>query len=148
MPRDRQGFGRARRLPGREFCVFYPDENNHRCTRLLLAFLGDRHADLANTIQPLYSERSETGESLVCGLCSREEFLREYEKESGLPVDPERLRYYEILMAWRTTVISIGGGARCAVGQTSHQDIMLTWLVPGVGPICIQSLHELVRDRI
>jgi aminoglycoside phosphotransferase (APT) family kinase protein len=111
-----------------------------------LAFLGDRHADLAYVIDPLFSERSETGETLVCGLCTRGEFLEEYAKMSGMPVDAERLRYYEILMAWRNSVIAIGGGSRCAAGQTSHQDIMFAWLVPGVAPIALNSLRELVKD--
>jgi aminoglycoside phosphotransferase (APT) family kinase protein len=111
-----------------------------------LAFLGDRHADLAYVVDPLFSERSETGEMLVCGLCTREEFLADYAKYSGLPVDPQRLRYYEILMGWRNSLIAIGGGSRCAVGQTSHQDIMFAWLVPGVAPILMNSLRELVKD--
>jgi aminoglycoside phosphotransferase (APT) family kinase protein len=111
-----------------------------------LAFLGDRHADLAYVIDPLFSERGETGELLVCGLCTREVFLDEYAKCSGMPIDPDRLRYYEILMGWRNSVIALGGGSRCAVGQTSHQDVMFAWLVPGVAPISMGALRELVKD--
>jgi aminoglycoside phosphotransferase (APT) family kinase protein len=111
-----------------------------------LAFLGDRHADLAYVIDPLFAERGENGELLVCGLCSREEFLEEYAKYSGLPVDLERLRYYEILMGWRNSLIAIGGGSRCAVGQTSHQDIMFAWLVPAVAPITLRALRTLVNE--
>jgi hypothetical protein len=72
--------------------------------------------------------------------------LQAYERLSGLPVDPVRLRYYEILMVWRTALMTIGGGARCALGQTSHQDIMFTWLVPAVAPICMQALRDLAGD--
>ena len=54
--------------------------------------LGDRHRDLAWTTTPTFGHYDEHGTYLVCGLVPLESFYAEYERVSGLSVDPERLR--------------------------------------------------------
>ncbi|MET0659370.1 MAG: phosphotransferase family protein [Steroidobacteraceae bacterium] len=89
-----------------------------------LVHFGDRHEDLATILLPALGERDENGDFLVNGLCSREEYLARYEAASGLPVDPKRLRYYEIYNYFRTTCMNLGSSARCMATQKSNQDIV------------------------
>jgi hypothetical protein len=55
-----------------------------------LAWLGDRHADLAYTMFRSFGQLVD-GRFLVVGLVDRDEFVARYERRSGLHVDPVRL---------------------------------------------------------
>ena len=129
---------------------FLFDKDSGKITAILdweLAFLGDRHADIAYVTEPLQGELDENGNFLVCGLCSREAFLEEYAKHSDMPIDPDRLDYYEVMMRWRNLITAIGSGPRCVVGEKSHQDILFSWLIGGVTGVLKNSLHEVMKDR-
>ena len=112
-----------------------------------LVHLGDRHEDLALILDPLYGEVDENGELLVCGLYRREEFLREYERVSGLSVDSERLRYFEILTSWRSAIISQGTAPRCARAQKTNQDILLSW-VASCAFTTLSTVQTLMAEEI
>jgi aminoglycoside phosphotransferase (APT) family kinase protein len=113
-----------------------------------LAWIGDRHVDLAYALLPMYAEKDEAGHDLVCGLMTREVFLEEYERRSGLSVDPARLDYYEVLVSWRTAVTTIAGGGRCVVEQKTHQDVTFAWFVPLAGQSMMVSLREALEHRL
>jgi aminoglycoside phosphotransferase (APT) family kinase protein len=112
-----------------------------------LAWLGDRHLDLAYALQPLFAEAAADGRPLICGLMTREDFLREYERRSGLSVDPERLAYYEVLVRWRNMATTIAGGARCVIEHKTHQDVSFAWFVPLVGPTLMTSMRESIAPH-
>lgn len=90
-----------------------------------LVRFGDRHEDLAWTMLPLFDQRDESGRSLVSGFFEREEFLRIYTESSGLPVDPQRLAYYQVFHYWRGVVMAYGSAQRCVLGRRTKQDLLL-----------------------
>ena len=113
-----------------------------------LAWLGDRHADLAYVLDLLYAEIDEQGRTLVCGLCTREEFFEEYEAQSGLKIDLERVKYYEVMLRWRSVIQSIAGATRCVHLQQTHQDILFSWIIGGVAAPLMRDLQRALRDRL
>lgn len=113
-----------------------------------LAWIGDRHIDLAYALQPLFVEIAEDGRHLICGLMTREDFLAEYERRSGLPVDPARLDYYEVLVRWRNMATTIAGGGRCVIEQKTHQDVSFAWFVPLAGQAIMMSVRESMEPLV
>jgi aminoglycoside phosphotransferase (APT) family kinase protein len=107
-----------------------------------LAWIGDRHFDLAYAMQPLAVEKAPDGTELICGLMSRREFLSQYEQKSGLPVDPVRLAYYEVFVHWRNMGTTNAAAARCVREHNTHQDATLAWFVPLVGQIHLINLRR------
>ncbi|MHB8690993.1 MAG: phosphotransferase family protein [Solirubrobacteraceae bacterium] len=71
---------------------FLFDEERAQITAILdweLTYLGDRHHDLAYAMTPGWGERdAETGEFYCSALVTREQLIEDYERISGLPVDP------------------------------------------------------------
>ena len=112
-----------------------------------LVHLGDRHEDLAYFFSPLFSEIDENGVELMGGLYPRDEFIRLYEALSGLPVDPVRLLYYDVFSLWRGTVNALATAARIMMGEKTHQDIRVGWMI-GVTPLTLAALHRALKGRI
>jgi aminoglycoside phosphotransferase (APT) family kinase protein len=112
-----------------------------------LARLGDRHEDLAYTMSPVLGSRDSAGNFLVGGFCTREQFLRDYAMHSRMPVDPDKLAYYEVFQYWRQAIITLATAWRCLVGQKTHQDILVGWST-SVAPGCLQTLNEALRKRL
>lgn len=112
-----------------------------------LVHLGDRHEDLAHTLNTVFMEPDENGRMLVSGLCTRQDFLREYERQTGLPVDYDRLDYYTVLCNWRSSIMCLGTAMRCAMGGKTHQDILLTWIAT-LAPITLNNLYTAIKGRL
>jgi aminoglycoside phosphotransferase (APT) family kinase protein len=112
-----------------------------------LVHLGDRHEDLAYFFSPLFSEIDENGVELMGGLYPRDEFIRLYEALSGLPVDPARLLYYDVFSLWRGTINALATAARIMMGEKTHQDIRVGWMI-GVTPLTLAALHRTLKGRI
>jgi aminoglycoside phosphotransferase (APT) family kinase protein len=112
-----------------------------------LVHLGDRHEDIAYTLMPFFTRRDEKGDLRVTGLWKRDEFLAGYEQMSGMTIDPDRLRYYQIFQGWRCAIVSLGTAGRSLVEQNSHQDILLGWVV-GTGYIALQQLLDAMAEVI
>lgn len=110
-----------------------------------LAHIGDFHEDIAWAIQRLFGTWTEDGIFLVCGLIARDEFLRAYEAASGNRIDPVKLRYYEVLNAYKCAVIDLGQAMRAATQSNNHQDIILTWL-GSAGAVFLEQLVTLIRE--
>ena len=94
-----------------------------------LAYLGDRHQDLAwSTMNPFCHIAEDGKTELVSGFFPLNEYLETYERLSGLPVDRKRLSYYRVLASYVSVVICMGTGYRVAHGGKTHQDIVVSWL--------------------
>ena len=110
-----------------------------------LAHIGDFHEDIAWAIQRLFGTWTDEGTFLVCGLVARDDFLRAYEAQSGNVIDPMKLRYYEVLNAYKCAVIDLGQAMRAATESNNHQDIILTWL-GSAGAVFLEQLVTLIRE--
>jgi len=124
---------------------FLFDLDTGRITAVLdweMSWLGDRHADLAYVIDALWSEVDEEGRVLACGLCSAEELFEEYERQSGLRIDQQRVAYYEVLMRWRSVIQCLATAARCVYGKRTHQDILFSWIMGNVVPPLLRDLQS------
>jgi aminoglycoside phosphotransferase (APT) family kinase protein len=129
---------------------FLFDPETNRTTAVLdweMARLGDRHEDLGWTLARIYTVVDPDGTELVCGLVPREEFLRRYEELSGLPVDRQRLFYYEVFNELKIAVIALGTGPRNAHDLQSHAHLSNIVFLPA-GYRCTARLHELLRPRL
>lgn len=130
---------------------FLYDEDSRRITAWLdweLAVLGDRHQDLTWTTGGHFGHFAEDGQTfLASGLMPTEAFYRRYEEESGLSVDPDRLRYYRIYNDFTSCVHMLGTAPRVARGGKTHQDVVVGWLAMignvVAGKLC-RSLEEVL----
>jgi aminoglycoside phosphotransferase (APT) family kinase protein len=112
-----------------------------------LAHLGDYHEDLAWTLQEGYGKLDDQGRFLVCGLIDRDIFLSRWEEKTGLSVDRRKLAYYAVMNCWKSAIMVLATGVRCAMGGKSHQDVLLAWLA-GFGPTCVHTLNKRLREAI
>ncbi|MET0545826.1 MAG: phosphotransferase family protein [Caulobacterales bacterium] len=107
-------------------------ENDKEITAWLdweLAYLGDRHQDLAWSMMNAYRHYAEDGKTeLMSGFLPENEYLETYERYSGLKVDRKRLNYFRMLCSYMSVSICQGTAYRVARGSKTHQDIVVTWL--------------------
>lgn len=126
---------------------FLFDEQSERITALLdweLSHIGDHHSDLAWVLQmgtPI------DGKFYYSGLFERDELIARYEKATGRTVNPEALRFYEVLSAFKCFCITKATGLRAARDRHSHQDILLTWM-SGVANLFRTDLCRLLGEEI
>ncbi len=91
-------------------------------------YLGDRHRDLAWATAYPFGHYAEDGKTfLASGLMPTAEFFDEYQKISGLSVDPQRLQFFKIFNCYQLMVSTIATGHRVVRLGKSHQDIILAW---------------------
>jgi aminoglycoside phosphotransferase (APT) family kinase protein len=126
---------------------FLFDEGSGRITAWLdweRGYLGDRHRDLAWITLPLFGNYTKDGKTLlVSGLVPLLEFYAEYERQSGMTIDPDRLRYYRVLNGYQLVASSLGTAQRVARLGRSHQDVLLSW-IEGI----VYQLAEEMRGHI
>lgn len=93
------------------------------------AYVGDRHRDLAWSSSRILGHRDEKGRDfLVCGLVPETEFLDRYQEESGLAIDPAKLRFYRILTRYQQVQTVLGTAYRVVRLSKSHQNIVVSRL--------------------
>lgn len=109
-----------------------------------LAHLGDFHEDLAWSVQRLFGTPRADGELLISGLLPRDEFFERYAEAAGVSIDPETIRYYEILNAWKCIIINNASACCAARESQSHQDLVLTWMAFG-SAVFMAQLNELLE---
>jgi aminoglycoside phosphotransferase (APT) family kinase protein len=129
---------------------FLFDPATNRITAILdweMSRLGDRHEDLGWAFARIYTAKDEDGHDLVCGLAPREWFLARYAEVSGLPVDPERLFFYEVMNELKIAVIALGTGPRNAFAQQSQAHLSNVVFV-GAGYRCVARLRDLLAPRL
>jgi len=125
---------------------FLFDEAQSKITAILdweLSYLGDRHADLAWAMFDSFATDGENGERLMSGLLPKDAFIARYEAASGLPIDPKRLAYFNILELWKGVVLTAASSARVANGLKTHQNILLAWSANLSFPL-MESLRRLL----
>jgi len=128
---------------------FMFDERSGEMTAVLdweLAHIGDFHEDIAYVTQKLFGLVNEKGEFLCCGLFPREEFLVRYQELSGRTIDPQTLRYYQVLNAWKSVVHTFATCVRAAQEGNNHQDILLSWLA-SVGHVFVAEIVDILGGR-
>jgi len=130
---------------------FLFDENTRKITAWLdweLSFLGDRHQDLAWSMQSAFSHMSEDGrESLLAGFLPEAAYLERYEELSGLTVDRRRLLYFRVLAAYMSVAICAGTGYRVARGGKTHQDIVVSWLAMVSYPL-LEQMRAILEEAV
>jgi aminoglycoside phosphotransferase (APT) family kinase protein len=128
---------------------FLFDEETARITGWLdweRGHLGDRHRDLAWVTQPICGHYAEDGKRyLVCGLVPLDSFYEDYERVSGLSVDPQRVLWYRILNAYAIIASTLGTAYRVVRLGKTHQDVLLA-RVEGVWPTVAAELATLLEE--
>ena len=112
---------------------FMFDPDTGRFTAVLdweLAHIGDFHEDLGWILQRLFAGPAEDGQVLVCNLFTRDELISRYEQATGRTVNRRTLAFYELLAAYKCTVMNIGTGYSAAARAHNHQDVLLSFLAP------------------
>lgn len=128
---------------------FLFDEATGQMTVILdweAGFLGDRHMDLAYAMLPGYGTTDEDGTYYCAGLVEKEEFIRDYQRLSGLSVDRERLRYYTVLNMYWAVIACCATGPRLAAERMTHLDAMMNF-VPGLGMFFVGELNQILREE-
>ncbi|WP_240540639.1 phosphotransferase family protein [Paracoccus sp. pheM1] len=130
---------------------FLFDEGSRRITAWLdweRGHIGDRHRDLAWTTTSSFGNLAEDGKTfLVSGLIPLDEFYHEYERRTGLPVDPARLRYYRIFNCYQIITTALCSAWRIVHLGKTHQDVLIAW-VEGVGYSQAQELRRLLLEEL
>jgi len=94
-----------------------------------LAVLGDRHQDLAWTTGVHFGHFAEDGKTfLASGLLAADALFEQYEKASGLVVDPKRLKYFRVYNDFTSCVHMLASAWRVAHHAGTHQDVVVAWL--------------------
>ena len=94
-----------------------------------LSVLGDRHQDLAWTTGVHFGHFAEDGRTfLASGLLPAEALFEQYEKASGLVVDPKRLKYFRVYNDFTSCVHMLASAWRVAHHAGTHQDVVVAWL--------------------
>ena len=124
---------------------FLFDEANGKITAWLDwegATLGDRHQDLTYATMAPFQHYAEDGVTpLVSGMMSTPDFFAAYEKSSGLKVDPDRIRYFNVFNRYLIVVLTLAASARASMASGTHQDVLVNFVV-GVGYIGLSDLRD------
>ncbi len=107
--------------------------------------LGDRHRDLAWTMQSTFGHHDGDGRYLVCGLIPSTEFIDRYEQTAQLRVDPDRLMFYRILNAYQIVISTMASAYRVAKLGKSHQDVVLC-RVRGMAAVAADELNLMLSE--
>ena len=111
-----------------------------------LCYLGDRHEDLAWTTKEIFGHPDEEGKTfLVGGFTPREEFFKAYEKLSGLSVNPQTLRYYNLFSNYKSVAICLATGWRASLNGKTHQDVLVAWLA-GISYMLLDELRTQLEE--
>ena len=110
------------------------------------AALGDRHQDLTYAALPTFQHVAEDGEAvLASGMMTEEALYAAYGVASGLPVDPDRIRYYRIYNRYLVCILTLAASARASLMKGTHQDVV-TNFVATIGYIALADLCETYRE--
>jgi aminoglycoside phosphotransferase (APT) family kinase protein len=127
---------------------FLFDESDLRITAVLdweLAYLGDRHHDLAYLMLVGWGHDDASGKYLCSGLIDADSLIARYEAASGLTVDPVRLKYYTVLNMYWAMVACSASATRVAQEQMTHLDVMMPF-VTGLGMFFANELNKILGE--
>ncbi len=112
-----------------------------------LCSLGDRHSDLAYTMLPGWGSLDENGTWLVAGLMPRETFISEYERISGLKIDPVRLKYFSVLAYYWGGLALMGSGPMNAMCNITQNDVMYNF-ISGLGGRFFSDANKIILEDV
>jgi len=99
-----------------------------------ISYLGDPRYDLGYiSLEYEAGKFTKPGSRLLSSTADREWFMREYERRSGRPVDPEVVRTYSVLAALMLVAILTTGIRMYADGRS--EDVRMAWVrfaIPGL----------------
>ncbi len=91
--------------------------------------IGDPMYDVAYVLSPLNRE----GTDLLSNLVERDAFCRRYEQGTGIEIDEERCRYYQLLYAMRSAAFWMSASGLFADGRNDDLRLARTaWSIPVV----------------
>jgi len=100
-----------------------------------LVHLGDPHEDLAWAGLRAFSP----GSTRVGGLVDREVFHARYRTRSGFSIDPRKLRYYEVLMQFKSASMLLGATRRVQEGRA--RDVRMAAMGFQLAPTLMEMLR-------
>jgi aminoglycoside phosphotransferase (APT) family kinase protein len=127
---------------------FLFDEDTLEITAILdweLAYLGDRHHDLAYAMLVGWGHDDASGKYLCSGLIDADSLIARYEAKSGLTVDPVKLKYYTVLNMYWAFVACSATSTRVAQEQMTHLDVMMPF-VTGLGMFFSNELNKILAE--
>ena len=129
---------------------FLFDEEKRQITAWLdweRAHLGDRHRDLAWVTTRLFGNMAPDGRTfLVSGLVPEKQFFEDYQRLSGLTVDPKRLHYYRVFNTYQLVVSILSSTYRVIRLGKSHQDVLLAIVEGAAYPLADELLRLLEEN--
>lgn len=128
---------------------FLYDAESGKITGILdweLCSLGDRHSDLAYTMLRAWGSYDGDGKFMNSALMDTEAFIKQYEQESGLAVDPVRLHYYSVLAVYWSAVALLSTAIRNAEARLTQLDVMYN-LIAGSGGNAVAELNRLILEE-
>lgn len=102
-----------------------------------LVHLGDPHEDLAWAGLRAFSD----GTGRVGGFIERTEFHRRYSARSGIDVDEKRLRYFEVLMLFKSAAMLLGAQRRAEQGRA--RDVRMAAMGFQLAPTLMEVLRAI-----
>ena len=100
-----------------------------------LVHLGDPHEDLAWAGLRAFAP----GSPRVGTLVDRDEFHARYSQRSGLPVDPQRLRYHGVLAQFKSAAMLLGAARRIDSGRA--RDVRMAAMGFQLAPTLMEMLR-------
>lgn len=111
-----------------------------------LGYLGDRHEDLSWATKTFFGHMDESGSTfLVGGMIPLDDFFARHEKLTGLPVNKDTLKYYNILNNYKAIAITLGTGCRAPRNGKTHQDVLVGWLA-GISYSLLEELRNQMME--
>src|SRR5262249_42711799 len=93
------------------------------------AVIGDPMYDVAYVLSDLNRE----GTELLSNVVERDAFYRRYESKTGITIDDDACRYYQLLYAMRTAAFWMSASGLYASGRSTDLRLARTaWSVPVV----------------
>ena len=110
--------------------------------------LGDHHRDLAWIVQAMFGYPREDGRGFyICGLLGEDDFYEQYQRISGLSIDPGHMRWYSILNCYQALVSTLGSCYRVVRLGKSHQDALMVVLKAEAAMAGVR-LQEMLKEVV
>lgn len=130
---------------------FLFDEREAKITAWLdweLGCIGDRHQDVAWSTSHLFGGFDDDGKTfLIGGMISEPQFIEEYEKASGLAINPKTLHWYKVYNSYSLAVMTLGTSYRIARNGKTHQDVLVASVV-GTGYMILNQMMGLIEEGV
>lgn len=112
-----------------------------------LGSIGDRHQDVAWSTSHIFGGLDDDCKTfLVSGLLPETQFLEDYEKASGLKINPKTLHWYKVCNNYSLVVMTLGTCYRIVRNGKTHQDVLQATVMGNGHIILNQMLEQLVEE--